>query len=56
MAEKQLYSSHYLETALDLTNCMPGDDSKQSGFYVVAMMGSEQAGLSSFKGSILILL
>jgi len=53
IAEKQLYSSHYFETALDLTFCIPGsDDPKQSGFYLVKAMGSEQAGLTGFKGSI----
>ena len=53
IAEKQLYSSHYFETALDLTFCvrdMP--DSKQPGFYIVMVMGSEQAGLTGAKGSI----
>jgi|SRR5215472_7162349 len=53
IAEKQLYSSHYFETALDLTFCIRGSDNpKESGFYVVKVMGSEQAGLTGFKGSI----
>ena len=53
IAEKQLYSSHYFETALDLTYCIPGsDNSKQSGFYLIKAMGSEQSGLTGFKGSI----
>ena len=53
IAEKQLYSSHYFETALDLTFCIPGKgDPKQPGFYLVKALGSEQAGLSGFKGSI----
>ena len=53
IAEKQLYSSHYFETALDLTFCISdGADPKQSGFYLVKMMGSEQAGLTGIKGSI----
>jgi hypothetical protein len=53
IAEKQLYSSHYFETALDLSFCIRGgDDPKQSGFYLIMAMGSEQAGLTGPKGSI----
>jgi hypothetical protein len=52
IAEKQLYSSHYFETALDLTYCIRSDDPKQPGFYLIMLMGSEQAGLTGFKGSI----
>jgi hypothetical protein len=54
IAQKQLYSSHYFETALDLTFCIRGgDDSKQSGFYLIMTMGSEQAGLSGARGAII---
>jgi hypothetical protein len=53
IAEKQLYSSHYFETALDLSFCIRGgDDAKQPGFYLIMAMGSEQAGLTGVKGSI----
>jgi hypothetical protein len=53
VAEKQLYSSHYFETALDLTFCIPETtDSAGRGFYLIMAMGSEQAGLTGFKGSI----
>ncbi len=53
IAEKQLYSSHYFETALDLSFCVRGtDDNKQPGFYLIMVMGSEQAGLTGLKGSI----
>lgn len=53
IAEKQLYSSHYFETALDLTFCIPEtSDPAQPGFYLIMAMGSEQAGLTGFKGSI----
>ena len=53
IAEKQLYSSHYFETALDLSLCIRGsEDQTQSGFYLIMAMGSEQAGLTGFKGSI----
>ena len=55
IAQKQLYASHYFETALDLSFCVRGnDDSKQPepGFYLIMTMGSEQAGLTGVKGSI----
>jgi hypothetical protein len=54
IAEKQLYASHYFQTALDLTFCVrDGDDPKQSGFYLIKAMGSEQAGLTGLKGSLI---
>ncbi|MGH9508968.1 MAG: hypothetical protein ACRD2M_03445 [Terriglobales bacterium] len=53
IAEKQLYSSHYFQTALDLTFCIRGSqDTKQPGFYLIKVMGSEQHGLTGLKGSI----
>ena len=53
IAEKQLYSSHYFETALDLTFCVRDDrDPPKPGFFLIKAMGSEQAGLTGFKGSI----
>lgn len=53
IAEKQLYSSHYFETAVDLSFCVRGsDDPKQPGFYLIMEMGSEQTGLTGVKGSI----
>ncbi|MFZ3200543.1 MAG: hypothetical protein WA175_05270 [Candidatus Acidiferrales bacterium] len=53
IAEKQLYSSHYFETALDMSFCVRGhNDSKQPGFYLIMAMGSEQTGLTGIKGSI----
>jgi hypothetical protein len=53
VAEKQLYSSHYFETALDLSFCVRGDDDPaKPGFYLIMAMGSEQAGLTGPKGSI----
>jgi len=52
-AEKQLYSSHYFETALDLSFCIrDGNDPKHHGFYLLMAMGSEQAGLTGAKGAI----
>jgi hypothetical protein len=53
IAQKQLYASHYFETALDLSFCVRGsDDSNHPGFYLIMAMGSEQAGLTGIKGSI----
>jgi hypothetical protein len=53
IARKQLYSSHYFEAALDLSVCVrEGDASNLPGFYLIQAMGSEQAGLSGIKGSI----
>ena len=52
IAQKQLYSSHYFQTALDLSICVrEGGDPKRSGFYLIKALGSEQAGLSGAKGS-----
>ncbi len=48
VALKQLYSSHYFQTTLDLTVCL--QDS--SGFYLITLKGSQQAGLTGFKGGI----
>ena len=52
-AEKQLYSSHYFQTALDLSFCIRDrDGQKHPGFYLIMAMGSEQAGLTGAKGAI----
>ena len=48
VAIKQLYASHYFQTALDLYFCVPGNS---QGFYLVTVKGSEQAGLTGVKGS-----
>jgi hypothetical protein len=50
VAEKQLYASHYFETALDLTVCVK--DVQRPGFYIITVKGSKQAGLTGLKGSI----
>jgi len=52
IAEKQLYSSHYFQTALDLSFCLRGRDEPKPGFYLIMAMGSEQAGLTGVKGSV----
>ncbi|MFN8009729.1 MAG: hypothetical protein U0V70_22380, partial [Terriglobia bacterium] len=54
IAQKQLYSSHYFETALDLSYVIrSSDDPQKPGFYLIQVMGSEQSGLTGFKGSII---
>jgi hypothetical protein len=52
IAEKQLYASHYFQTALDLHYCVRGTDPKATGFYLVMTLGSEQAGFTGVKGSV----
>jgi hypothetical protein len=53
IAKKQLYSSHYFRTAVDLSICVRDHDHpKQPGFYLINALGSEQAGLSGVRGSI----
>ena len=54
IAEKQLYASHYFETALDLSFCIRGPAiAGRPGFYLVMILGSEQSGLTGIKGSII---
>jgi hypothetical protein len=50
VAEKQIYASHYFQTALDLTICVK--DAQRPGFYIITVKGSKQAGLTGLKGSI----
>jgi hypothetical protein len=50
VAVKQLYASHYFDTALDLTVCVTG--ATHDGFYLITIKGSRQAGLTGIKGSI----
>ncbi len=50
VAEKQIYASHYFQTALDLTVC--AKDPERPGFYLITLKGSKQAGLTGFKGGI----
>ena len=54
VAIKQLYASHYFQTAVDLSVC--AKDSSQpdaKGFYLITIKGSRQAGLTGPKGSII---
>jgi hypothetical protein len=53
VAVKQLYASHYFESALDLTVCVKDDENPVGpGFYLITMKGSQQAGLTGLKGGI----
>src|SRR5258707_306802 len=53
VAVKQLYASHYFESALDLTVCVKDDERPaHPGFYLITMTGSQQAGLTGLKGGI----
>jgi hypothetical protein len=49
IAIKELYASHYFETALDLNFCVPRNT---GGFYLITAKRSEQAGLTGPKGSV----
>jgi hypothetical protein len=52
VAVKQLYASHYFETALDLTVCVREQENPDRGFYLITLKGSQQAGLTGLKGGI----
>ena len=52
VAVKQLYASHYFEGALDLTVCVRDGQNPNRGFYLITLKGSQQAGLTGFKGGI----
>jgi hypothetical protein len=54
VAIKQLYATHYFHTALDLSVCIDdGATGPTPGFYLLTIKGSQQAGLTGLKGSIL---
>lgn len=52
IAVKQLYASHYFESALDLTVCVRDQENPDRGIYLVTLKGSQQAGLTGLKGGI----
>jgi hypothetical protein len=53
VAIKQLYASHYFHTALDVSACISDSTKSESrGFYLLTLKGSEQEGLTGFKGSV----
>ncbi|HYR86754.1 MAG TPA: hypothetical protein VE422_21890 [Terriglobia bacterium] len=53
VALKQLYASHYFQSALDLTVCVK-DSARpwEPGFYLITVKGSQQAGLTGLKGGV----
>ncbi len=54
LAIKQLYATHYFQTALDLSFCIPGSKaSGADGFYLITVKGSRQAGLTGVKGGLI---
>jgi len=54
LAEKQLYSSHYFDTALDMAFCVRDRaPSHHPGFYLIMAMGTEQLSLAGLKGEII---
>jgi hypothetical protein len=53
VANKQLYASHYFQTALDMWFCVPAAASGKPGFYLLTVKGSRQDGLTGFKGKLL---
>ena len=53
VALKQLYASHYFETALDITVCVRDEENqKHPGIYLITLKGSQQAGLTGLKGGV----
>ena len=53
VALKQLYASHYFETALDITVCIQDQENQtHPGIYLVTLKGSQQEGLTGLKGSV----
>lgn len=54
IAIKQLYASHYFQTALDVSVCVKDNSRGQdTGFYLITIKGSRQAGLTGPKGSVI---
>jgi hypothetical protein len=51
---KQLYASHYFQTAVDVTACITESGrAGNTGFYLISLKGSTQQGLTGFMGSLL---
>jgi hypothetical protein len=54
LAIKQLYATHYFQTAVDLSFCVQGSGaSEDDGFYLITVKASRQAGLTGFKGGVI---
>jgi hypothetical protein len=53
LAIKQLYATHYFQTAIDLSFCIRGSEaSAEDGFYLMTVKASRQAGLTGAKGGL----
>ena len=53
LALKQLYATHYFQTAVDLSFCVQRSNaSAEDGFYLITVKASRQAGLSGVKGNL----
>lgn len=54
VASKQLYATHYFQTALDMWFCVQdAGAAARQGYYLATYKGSKQDGLTGFKGGIL---
>jgi len=54
VAEKQLYSSHYFDTALSLSFCVRDRAaSGHPGFYLIMAMGTEQLSMAGLRGEVI---
>lgn len=55
IAVKQLWASHYLQSAIDVSMCVrdPRMPPEQPGCYLMSMKASKQAGLTGFLGGIM---
>ena len=54
LAIKQLYATHYFQTAVDLSFCIQKSGvSGKEGFYLITIKASRQAGLAGFKGGVI---
>ena len=53
LAIKQLYATHYFQTALDISFCVQRSNaSAEDGFYLITVKASRQAGLTGVKGGL----
>jgi len=53
LAIKQLYATHYFQTALDLSFCIQGSRASSDGFYLITIKASRQAGLTGCKSGVI---
>lgn len=53
IADKQVYATHYFQTALDLYLCIQERIENEKGFYLVTLKGARFDGLTGFTGRLL---